>query len=482
MTADTPPESSLAAGRDELPDGFVVRLGPHTLVTDGGTVLIGGAPTRVMRLSPPAARVLRGRTIIVSDPVSRALAARLLATGLADPDTRALPDVSLSLLTIIVPVHDRPGELDRLLATLPAGVAETIVVDDASPSAQAIERVVRSHDARFVGLDVNQGVSAARNAGLMHVRTPYVAFVDSDVVLDPGCFELLLRHFADPNVAMVAPRVRGLDRDAPNVVTRYENARSSLDLGAEAASVRPGGRVTWVSGTCTLARVDRLGDGFDESMRVGEDVDMVWRLVRNGGTVRFDPRATVQHEHRTRLKRWMGRKFFYGTGADRLAKRHPREIAPVRLAPWGIVVLGAVLLQRRWSVPVAVAAALVTVWRIRRRLPAVRHPWLVALRLTGQGLTAVFDQGMALIVRHWWPLTVVGTLFSRRVRRAAAVAAVADAGLEYARLRPRLDPIRFGLLRRIDDLAYGAGVWTGAFRGKSLTALLPAIITRTKAR
>ena len=39
----------------------------------------------------------------------------------------------------------------------------------------------------------------------------------------------MLRHFADPRVAMVAPRVLGLESEAPNWITRYEDARSSLE-------------------------------------------------------------------------------------------------------------------------------------------------------------------------------------------------------------------------------------------------------------
>ncbi|MFV0252260.1 MAG: mycofactocin biosynthesis glycosyltransferase MftF [Beutenbergiaceae bacterium] len=465
---------------DSLPDGFTVRLGRHTQITDGAVVLVGGMPTRVMRLSPPARAAMSGHRLVVRDEVSSALARRLLASGLADPEIGTLPQVPLSQLTVVIPVYQRVAELDRLLASLPPGLAEVIVVDDASPAATGIASVALRHGAQLHTFSRNRGVAAARNAGLVRVATPYVAFVDSDAVLDPGCLQVLLRHFADPLVAMVAPRVRGLERDAPNLVTRYENARSSLDLGDQAASVRPGGRVTWVSSTCLVARVDRLGGGFDESMRVAEDVDLVWRLVAQGWTVRFEPQASVQHQHRTRLRTWLARKFFYGTGTDLLARRHPREIAPVRLAPWGIVVLAAGLAQRRWSIPVVVLTTAVTAWRIRKRLPRVDRPWLLALRLAGQGLVAVTDQGMALLVRHWWPVTLLGSLFSSRLRRAALLAAVADAGIEYLRLRPRMDPIRFGALRRADDLGYGAGAWWSAIRGGSGRGLLPAVITRQR--
>mgnify|MGYP000168045744 CR=1 FL=1 len=460
-----------------LPDGFTVRLGRHTRVLDDGAVLVGGAPTRIARLKPAARDRLRGRDVVVEDASGRALAEHLLATGLADPVVAALPAASLEALTVVVPVRDRPRQLDRLLGGL-AGEVRVLVVDDASDDPVATAAVAARHGAELVALGANVGPAGARNAGLARVDTPFVAFIDSDVVAEASALELLLRHFADPALAMAAPRVLGLETDRPNWITRYEDARSSLDLGDDAASVRPRSPVSWVSSTCLVARVDALGEGFDGSMRVGEDVDLVWRLVAEGRRVRFEPAAVVRHEHRTTLRAWLGRKAFYGTGAHPLGTRHPHDIAPVVLAPWAAVSLGALLAQRRWSVPVVAALGAVTAVRIGRRASGVRHPYRLGVRLTGYGLVGASAQGVALLLRHWWPLTAIGCLVSRRLRRAVVVAVVADTAWEYARTRPRLDPVRFGIARRLDDLAYGWGVWTSAMRGRSLRALLPDLRAR----
>ena len=82
---------------------------------------------------------------------------------------------------------------------------------------------------------------------------------------------------------------------------------------------------------------------------------------------------------------------------------------------------------------------------------------------------------MALFVRHWWPIAVLASLFSSRIRRALLLSGVLDVVLEYRRTRPDLDPVRFGIARRLDDLAYGAGVWLSAIRGRSVLPLLPDI-------
>lgn len=458
----------------DLPNGFVVRLNRHTRVVDDGAVLVGGTPTRISRLTPLARRHLRGRTIAVTDAANRSLADHLVATGMADPVVESLPEVDLALATVVIPVHDRPRQLERLLAGL-VGALRVIVVDDASREPAPIAAVARRHGAELVVLTENVGPAGARNAGLARVETPYVVFVDSDVVAEPSAIATMLRHFADPGLAMVAPRVLGLESADPNWITRYEDARSSLDLGSDSSSVRPRSPVSWVSSTCLVARVSAIGDGFDESMRVGEDVDLVWRLVERGLRVRFEPAAVVRHEHRTTLRTWLGRKFFYGTGAHPLAERHPDDIAPVVLPPWGAGLLLVLAAQRRWSLPAAAAIVGVTVFRIGRRATAAQHPYLLATRLTGYGVLRAIAQGFALLLRHWWPLTLVGCLVSRRLRRAVVAAAIADTAWEFARTAPRLDPVRFGVARRLDDVAYGAGVWWSAIRARSPKALVPDV-------
>ncbi|MEV6486016.1 mycofactocin biosynthesis glycosyltransferase MftF [Streptomyces sp. NPDC051576] len=457
-----------------LPVGFLVELDRHTRVVDGGRALVGGFPTRLIRLTARAQRLLTGRTLRVRDAASALLADRLLDLGMANPVVGSLPLPADPRYTVVVPVRDRPRQLARLLGSVGAD-HPVIVVDDASRHPKAVAAVAAEHGATLVTLTTNVGPAGARNAGLRLVATPFVVFADSDIVPDPDTVPTLLRHFADPAVAMAVPRITGLPSAAPTWIERYENARSSLDLGAHPAGVRPGSPVSWASTACVVARVDALKEGFDERMRVGEDVDLCWRLIEQGRRVRYEPVAEAAHEHRTRAGDWLLRKAVYGTGAHPLAERHPRFIAPAVFAPWSAALVTALLAQRRWSAP-AVGAVLVGVtFRIGRKLDGTRHPHRLAAQLTANGALAAVAQTSALLNRHWWPLTVVGCVASRRIRRAAAVAALADIALEYRRDRAHLDPIRYGVARRLDDVAYGAGVWLSALKGRSTTALRPRI-------
>jgi hypothetical protein len=137
--------------------------------------------------------------------------------------------------------------------------------------------------------------------------------------------------------------------------------------------------------------------------------------------------------------------------------------------------VAATLFQRPWSVPAAGAITAAAGWQISKKLGRSEHPVLLASGLTARGLLAAQTQTMALFVRHWWPLAVTASIFSRRLRRALLVSCVVDALWEYRRTRPHLDPFRFALARRLDDLAYGAGVWYSALKGRSLRCLLPDV-------
>lgn len=467
-----------------LPHGFVVTLDRHTRVLDNGRALLGGHPTRLLRLSRRAQPLLARRTVRVRDAASAVLADRLLEAGLAHPAVDALPsclatgDAERAACTYVIPVRDRPRSLDRLLAGLPER-SPVIVVDDASRRPAPITVVAARHGAQLIRLGANVGPAGARNAGLREVTTRYVAFVDSDVVLAAGTVPILLRHFTDPRVAMAVPRISALATpESSGWLGRYENTRSSLDLGAHPAAVRPGTPLSWAPSACLVARTDVLleGGGFDVRMRVGEDVDLCWRLVQDGWRIRYEPTVTAAHEHRARLGDWFRRKTDYGTGAHPLAERHPQNIAPAVLPPWSCALLLALLAQRRWSVPVAGSVFAVTAARIARTLGNTEDPVRHAVRLTAHGTVSALAQGSAMLTRHWWPLTALGCLASPRVRRAAAVAAVADILLEYRRHSTDLDIVRYGIARRLDDLAYGTGVWLSAIRGRSTASLRPRLV------
>jgi mycofactocin system glycosyltransferase len=433
---------------------------------DGDRVLLGGSPRRLLTLSDKARGVLARADWDSSS--GRKLATKLIEAGFAHPTPSGGP--GLAEVSVVIPVRDREPELKRLLAELDPAL-EVIVVDDGSqpPLAQPAVR----HP-------VALGPAAARNAGIAATTRPFIAVLDSDVVAPAGWLAALLPHFADPRVAAVAPRVvaaRGTGTSGPitRTLARYDAARSPLDLGPRPARVTPGSRVSYVPAAALLLRRSALGEQppfFDESLRYGEDVDLVWRLVETGWTVRYEPASAVGHAHRTTLRAAAAQRFGYGSSAAPLAARHPGKLAPFAinrwtLAAWALLVTG--------HPKVAAGTLAVAAGRLARALP-VQRPLPLAAELVGGGALAAGRALAEAVSRPYAPLALPLLLAAgRRGRRIAAAAALLPAAAEYRRVRPELDPLRWTLLRAADDLAYGSGVWVGCLRERSLAALRPRL-------
>ena len=465
-----------------VPAGFGVVIDPGTKQLDSGT-LFGGAPARVLRLSRT------GRTALAelragpvrSDAAGR-LARKLTDAGLAHPRPPELaspPDV-----TVLIPVRDRAALLGRCLSAL-GGSYPVIVVDDGSQDPGAVAGVAAAHGAALVRRPVSGGPGAARNTGLLSVTTSLVAFLDSDCVPVPGWIERLAAHLADPAVAAAAPRMVAVPA-GPSWAGRYTTAACCLDLGDAEARVVPGTRVAYVPTAALVARraalAEEAGSGsvFDPALRWGEDVDLVWRLHAAGWRVRYDPAARVAHHEPGNWAALLARRFRYGTSAAPLASRHPGQVPPLVLHPWPALTVAGALAGRPAVAGLGFTGSVLAMRRTVRRaglpargvLPAMttatRQTWLSVGRYACQFAAPVL--AAALVAPG-------GTSRARRwARRAAAASLLLEPPLTaWSARRPPLGPVRYTLGHLADDVAYGAGVWAGSLRARTLSPVRPVI-------
>jgi mycofactocin glycosyltransferase len=521
------------------PAGMRLIPDPGTRLVANGSVLVGGSPVRVLRLTPGGTREVAawlGGTPVPAGTAARKLARRLLDAGIANPDlapaapglTPAAPGLTPAApgrlggpafadVTVIIPVRDRHAELARCLAGL-RGLPHVTVVDDASADPVAIKRIAAEHGAAVIHRPVNGGPGAARNSGLRAADTEFVAFLDSDCVPAPGWLEGLLPHFADPAVGAVAPRIVPYAQ-GPGWLSRYEGASSSLDMGARPSVVRPGARVPYVPGAALVVRKTAAGAGFTDGMYVGEDVDFVWRMAATGWRIRYEPRAVMGHDHRVTFRAWFTRRVDYGTSAAALEARHPGAVRPLYASWWtaaawaaalsgrpvtaaGLTGAATALLARRiarvtgerWPVPARLAntrtaAAALPVPAAgarpaeaqdnskKRRLaaPVESAAWELAVRLAGGGTLDAYRPLGSALSRTWWPVAIPAALAVRRLRLPVAALILAPPLLDWADRRPPLDPARYVAARLLDDAAYSIGVWRGCLARRTIAPLLPLI-------
>lgn len=459
--------------------GLHIDADPSLRRHDDGTVLLGGSPLRVLRISERGAAVLDG--LLAGDPVPatpgvQRLVRRLLDVGLVQPVSEGAP-FSVEDVTVVIPVR---GELDPALLDAIGRVARIVVVDDASEDpVHAPTSTARGVPVDVVRRSTRGGPGAARNTGLSGVDTALVAFVDADCLPRADWLEPLLAQFADPDVALAAPRIvasEPVGRAAHPRLAAYERDNASLDMGPTRGRVRARSRLPYVPSAALVGRVAHLRavDGFDEGLTVGEDVDLVWRLDESGRTVRYEPAAWVRHRHRTTPFAWARRRFDYGTSAGPLARRHPGALVPVEASGWSYATWGLAAAGHPLAAAVTVG---VTAGVLERHLRGLDRPLPAALRLSVLGHLGAGRLLARAVVRPWWPLALLlGVLVPwRRLRVVLLGAAIGPPVVEWLRRRPEIDLPSFVALRLADDAAYSAGVWIGCVRARTLEPLTPEL-------
>ncbi len=540
------PATRLLPGAAGLGNAPKTNSVPAANSGEGSTVLMGGSPLRLMKLTGTSITVLHllggGATVaeaaaatgISLRSVTR-LADRLLDGQLAHPlwgpaepdssiaknigtrfvknidknsvknigdetDPSVPPPMELPTVTLVIPVKDREVQLRRLFESLHLEMSEglsVVVVDDGSTDESG--NVAREFEAKVIRNERSLGPAAARNQGLQEVTTPFVAFVDSDCTCTYGWLPMLLQHFNDPSVAVVAPRIFGDIRatesassEAPvnqsathavrgvrGVLDAYEHVRSPLDLGPEQALIAPRTRVSYVPSAALLARTDVLSalNGFASSLHVGEDVDLLWRLHAAGWRSRYESRSTVAHDHRVTWRAFTKRRYQYGTSAAVLDARHPGQVAPLAVSGWSA--LGWLSLCT--LTPIGVLSGLgtmaITTALLPRKLGVVANPRKLAVELAGRGHFGAGRQLASATWRAYLPIALLSALLPKPLalvaRRILLVSAILPNVADWRSKRPKLDPFRYVGIRLLDDAAYCAGVWVGAVRARSLRCLKP---------
>ena len=269
------------------------------------------------------------------------------------------------LVSVIVAARGRHMATRACIQSLlaldyPSEQCEIIVVDDASepPLAHALAGL----PLRLLRQENNIGQSAARNLAAAEAQGELLAFIDNDCVAHPGWLRNLVPYFDEPDVGIVGGRV--IAPPPAGRVGAFEAVRSPLDMGAVGGPVGPDEIVAYLP-TCNLiARRDLLlaQEGFASDMRLGEDVDFIWRALRTGVRACYAPAGQIIHYHRVRLGALLRRRADYGSSEADLQRRHPASRRIMLLPKAGILLLSMLAaLTVSWPAAIAFGAVLLTI-------------------------------------------------------------------------------------------------------------------------
>ena len=140
------------------------------------------------------------------------------------------------------------------------------------------------------------------------------------------------------------------------------------------------------------------------------------------------------------------------------------------------------LTHTRIGLAVAVVILLRVGHRLRTRLGELPEATRVSAQMTSRATFFGLLQAAGAVCRHYWPVALLLALISPRFRRIVIEIAIAEGVVEWIRsvaaepaVAPTMGPFGYLLCRRLDDLAYGTGLWQGVVTHRDLAALRPVL-------
>lgn len=249
--------------------------------------------------------------------------------------------------SLIVPVYNRPDEVDELLESLTHQTCtdfEVLIVEDGSeiPCREVVEQYASRLDVHYWAKR-NSGPGPSRNFGADRAQGEYLIILDSDCVLPPGylaAVEAELREqpcdaFGGPDRAheSFTPIQKAINYSMTSFFTTggIRGGRKKLDKFFP-RSFNMGIR----------REVYKALKGF-AAMRFGEDIDFSIRIFKAGYRCRLFPEAWVWHKRRTDLTKFFRQVHNSGIARIHLYKKYPDSLKLVHLLPALFTVVNAIL-------------------------------------------------------------------------------------------------------------------------------------------
>ena len=252
--------------------------------------------------------------------------------------------------SIVIPVYNRPDEVDELLFSLLSQSFqdfEVIVVEDGS------KITCREVCDKYTGklclsyfMKPNSGPGQSRNYGAERANGEYLLILDSDVVLPKD----YLQAIEDELNTLPCEAFGGPDASHPSFTPVQKAISYSMTSFFTTGGIR-GGKAKLDkfyprSFNMGIRRdVYQTLGGFSQ-MRFGEDIDFSYRICEAGYKPRLFPKAWVWHKRRTDFRKFFRQVFNSGIARINLEKRHPGTMKLVHMLPmvFTVGVIGLVLL------------------------------------------------------------------------------------------------------------------------------------------
>lgn len=313
--------------------------------------------------------------------------------------------------SVIIPVYNRPDEVDELLESLSHQTLkdfEVLVVEDGSsvPCKEVADKYRLSMEVRYYAKP-NSGPGQTRNYGAERSRGEYLLILDSDCILPEGYLQAVEAELErEPADAFGGP-----DRAHASFTPVQKAINYAMTSFFTTGGIRGGKKKmdkfyprSFNMGV--RADVYKALGGFS-NMRFGEDIDFSIRIFKNGYRCRLFPGAWVWHKRRTDFRKFFKQVHNSGIARINLYKKYPESLKLVHLLPAvftvGVVLVLLASLVCPWSLLLLLMFALVIFLDSSLRNRSV---WIGVLSV-GAAFIQLTGYGSGFL-RAWWKRCVLG--------------------------------------------------------------------------
>lgn len=245
------------------------------------------------------------------------------------------------LFSIIVPVYNRPKEVQELLESLSQQTSknfEAVIVEDGSTV--KCDNIVEEYKDKIqikYFFKPNSGRSLTRNYGMERAAGDYLVFFDSDCIIPPQYFETVTRELESNYTDCYG----GPDRAHESFTTLQKAISHSMTSFLTTGGIRGGkkGLEKFTPRTFNMGfskEVYKRVGGFKDMF--GEDIDLSLRIREAGFTTRLLTDAYVYHKRRVSLKSFFRQVNTFGRARIDLYRQHNSSMKLVHMLPAMFVV------------------------------------------------------------------------------------------------------------------------------------------------
>jgi len=239
--------------------------------------------------------------------------------------------------SVIVPVYNRPREIDELLGSLTQQTYksfEVIVVEDgsSSPCKSVVDKYSEKLDVSYF-LKENSGQGFSRNFGFEKASGDYFVVFDSDCLIPPHYFDAVNRVMEQQKVDCWGGPDRAHSSFTPVQKAINYSMTSFFTTGGIRGSSQHVGTFHPRSFNMGISYEVFQKTGGYKITRMGEDLEFSIRIQKMGFNTVLIEEAYVYHKRRTNLVQFYKQLRFFGRARINLARFHPEQIKILHTLP-----------------------------------------------------------------------------------------------------------------------------------------------------